>query len=165
MSKIDRKARWLLRRIFGVLAAAFLATVVVSCLAVVQTVDSDSLGSVAFGFLIGLFVLWPYTLLWVSVAFVIFGLPVLALFRWRRVTNWFAFTLAGMAVGAVSWILPLLLDHLSTRPPKPGLIEAILNSEATYLFTITGFFCGLIFWIVVYKRPESMFTRGVDTEH
>lgn len=163
MSDLDRKARWFLRRVLGVLAATLFGAIVLSFYSTNRHNDINSINDVLITVLIGVVGLWHHVFVWGLVGFIIIGLPILAFFRWRGINSWIAFGLAGAVVGASSW---LLVDGLLSGPATKrqlGTIEAIFASEHTYVFAVTGFFCGLIYWFFCFRLRPPKALRRLDT--
>lgn len=155
MSAHGQKELWFMRRLMAVLVASIFTTIAMTgYVFLTKPPKHNGIG----GFLIGLVASWPTVLVWVTISFLIVGVPILLFFKWRRITNCFAFAMAGAVVGFLSWIIPWgIIEWEMKKSPKPSLMEVILTSDSTYLFMISGFCCGIIYWFIVHRRPLTVF--------
>lgn len=160
MNGFTRGMKPVLRRMLGLLLSSLCAS---SFLSLYIWISSDSAAQAgrtfAQGvglFLIGLLTFYPYVFIWILVAYIFLGIPTLVLLKLKKVTTWLDCAVGGTLVAAATWFVAWTIANTPrTRPARPGS-EPFFNVDLLVVFAIAGFFCGLIYWLVVHRKQASL---------
>jgi hypothetical protein len=149
-----------LRRMLAVLLASICAS---SILALHLWMTSDSAGQAGRTFarevvlfLIGILAFYPYVLIWTAVAYIFLGIPTLVLIKLKMAATWLDYALGGTFVAATSWFVAWTIENGRGTPSRRLGSEPFFSIDLLVTFAIAGFFCGLIYWLLVHRKRATL---------